>query len=303
MMNTTSQCSKTSFVQQLNQLLVDHDDLKHSINFQDNSSLKVIDEWEQQSIEKIQRTANDHRQDFKMKTEKYKDHLLKRSNDLYEELMKAQKSNDLMESDLKNWSNKLDKLRISIQSPPKMTIQNNEFISKLSIHVFPNDIFDISAGDLQIINHGQTVIHGSSVSHAVVRGSEEYSTGKHHFHFRIESFNNNKWLFFGIISNKSILQSHTWAIPSCYGWGGQDSAILNCAMHSRLNGYVCDFELNDIIELILDCDMKLISLANQRTKCIYTMNIDINKCPFPWHFILNLFYPNDQVCILYRDTL
>jgi hypothetical protein len=311
---TSTECSQTFSIQpandhkqildqQLDKLIQDYDQLKQSTKSEDNQSIKIIDEWERQSIVKIQQIANDHRQELRTKTEKYKDHLSRRSNDLHEELINARNNNDFMEIDLKNWSNKLAKLKSYIQSPPTVTIQDDPFISKLSIYAFPDDIFETFAGDLRIKNNGQVVIHGPSVAHAVVRGSGEYSTGEHRFRFQIESFNINKWIFFGIISNKVTIQSNTWAIPSSYGWGGQDYTILNCAMHAGLNGYECDFELNDIIELILNCDNQTISLTNQRTKCIYRMSIDIIKCPFPWQFLLNLFYPDDRVRILYESTL
>jgi hypothetical protein len=234
--------------------------------------------------------------------EKHTEQLSKRFNELKEELNNAQKNNDFMETDLKKWSNRLDKLKSYVESPPIVSIQDDKFISKLSICTIPDDIFETSAGDLRIEDNSQIVVHGPSVGHAVVRGSGEYSIGEHRFRFKIESYNINKWIFFGVISHKVTMQSNTWAISSCYGWGGQDSTILNCAMHSGFNGYLCDFELNDIIELLLDCDNRTICMTNQRTKCTHRMNIDLIKCPFPWHFILNLFYPNDRVRILYVDT-
>ncbi|CAF1183377.1 unnamed protein product [Adineta ricciae] len=292
-----------SVAQQLDRLLLDFHQLKQSIDSEDQQSLRFIDEWERKSIEKIQQTAHDYRQDFAAKFEKYKEKLCKRSNHLHEELINTQNSGNLMKVDIQNLSNKLARLNSLVQSPPHVITQHDEFISKLSICEYPDDIFDIFAGDLRVENRQQTAIHGPSVAHAVVRGSDEYSRGKHRFRFRIESFNNNKWIFFGIISHKTTLQAHTWAVPTCYGWGGQDSVILNCAMHSRFNGYNCDFELNDTIELTLDCDQQMISIMNQRTQCNYSMKVDVKKCPFPWHFVLNLFYPGDQVRILYKDTL
>jgi hypothetical protein len=290
-------------VQQLNKLILDYNQLKQSTQGQGDQFLSKIDEWESESILKIRQMAEEIRGELKMRMDKYNGQLVKRFNELHEELNNAQQNNDFMEQDLKNWSNKLDKIKSYIASPPLVNIDNDKFISKLSVFTIPDDIFDTFAGDLQIENNGQTVVHGPSVAHAIVRGSGEYSTGEHRFRFKIESYNINKWIFFGIISHKVTIQSNTWAIPSCYGWGGQDSTILNCAMHSGLNGYSCDFILDDTVELLLDCDNRTISLTNQRTKSTYKMTVDLIKCPFPWHFILNLFYPNDRVRILYVDTL
>lgn len=179
----------------------------------------------------------------------------------------------------------------------KQIVEPN-LISKLDVCTTTHEIFDMFAGDLRIEDNGQVVVHGSSVAHACVQGNGKYSSGKHRFQFKIESYNINKWIFFGIISHKATMQSRTWAIPTSYGWGGQDSVILNCAVYAGFNNYTCDFELNDTIELLLDCDDHIINLTNQRTNRTHKINIDLVKCPFPWHFCLNFFYPNDQVRIL-----
>jgi len=177
-------------------------------------------------------------------------------------------------------------------------ILGHNFISKVRVCTKLNDIFEIFIGDIQIADDGQLVVHGLSVSHACVRGRSQYNSGQHRVRFRIDSYNINNWIFFGIISHDAIMRSNTWAIPTSYGWGGQDSVILNCAMYAGFNGYYCDFQLHDIIELLLDCDHAIISIKNQRTNSTYKIDIDLHKCPFPWHFHLNLFYPNDQVRIL-----
>lgn len=181
-------------------------------------------------------------------------------------------------------------------------ILDHNCISEFRLCTRLNDIFGVFAGDVRVEENSQVVIHGLSVAHAPVRGEGEYSSGKHRLRFRIDSYNANKWIFFGIISHGATMKSNTWAIPSSYGWGGQDMTILNCAIHAGLNDYLCDFQVNDTIELILDCDHRIIYLTNQRTKCTHKINIDSVKCPFPWHFHLNLFYPNDQVRILCTET-
>lgn len=181
-------------------------------------------------------------------------------------------------------------------------ILDHNFIFQRNVSTKTFDTFGTYTGDLRIEDNNQVVIHGPSVAHASVRGLSEYSSGKHRLQFKIDCYNNNKWIFFGIISNGATMKSDTWAIPSSYGWGGHDMVILNCAVNSGLNGYLCDFELNDIVELILDCDHRMIYLKNQRTKWTNKMEINLEKCPFPWHFHLNLYYPKDQVCILSTEN-
>jgi hypothetical protein len=293
---------KQILYQRLDKLILDHDQLQQVSESRDDHSMALVDEWERESIVKIQRMARDIREELIAKTENYRDQFLKRLKQVYEELSKAQNDSDFIETNLNQWSNRLDKLRSYLISPPSVSILDDTFISKLSICVTPDDIFEMFAGDLRIEDNGQIVEHGPSVAHAIVRGSGEYSSGEHQFRFKIEAFNMNKWIFFGIISHKVTMRSNTWAVPSSYGWGGQDSTILHCAMHAGLDGYYCDFQLNDIIDLLLDCDNRVISLTNKRTKSKHTMTIDLVKCPFPWHFHLNLFYTKDRVRILYTDN-
>jgi hypothetical protein len=287
--------------QQLDKLLLNRDELQQLSESRDDQSIPIIDEWERKSIEKIHQMAHDIRRDLMLKLEHHRDQFTKRLKQVSEELSKAQNDNNFMERDLNQWSIRLDRLRSYLISPPSITIHDDALISKLSVCARPDDIFEMFAGDLKLEDNGQIVEHGPSVAHAIVRGSGEYSSGEHRFQFKIESFNINKWIFFGVISHKITMRSNTWAVPSSYGWGGQDSTILNCAMHAGLDGYSCDFELNDIITLLFDCDNRILGLTNERTKLTHRMNIDLVKCPFPWHFQLNLFYPKDRVRILYTN--
>ncbi|CAF2689951.1 unnamed protein product [Rotaria sp. Silwood2] len=293
---------KQVLAQQLDELILDHDQLQQSSESCHYLSITKIDEWEQESIVKIHQMADKLRQELKIKVEKHRNQFSQRLKQLSEELKKTRSDNDFMESDLQQLLNKFNKLKIYVASSPTIHFQDDILISKISIWQIPDDVFDMFSGDLTIKNDGQVVEHGPSVCHASIRGSDEYSSGQHRFLFKIESYNINKWIFFGVISHTAKMQSNTWAISSSYGWGGQDCTILNCAMHSGLDGYSCDFELNDIIELLLDCDNRTIRLTNQRTQRTHTMNIDLVKCPFPWHFHLNLFYPNDRVRILCKDN-
>ena len=293
--------SKGIFIQQLDKLVFDHEQLQRSWESSQNLLIMKVDAWECDSIEKIQKMANHTRTELRTELEKYTHQCSKRWKELDEDLKINRNRNEVMEIDLQQLSTKFNRLKAYFASTPTIQFQENMPISRPIIHQIPNDIFDIYAGNLQIQENGQIVQHGPSVSHAVVRGSSEYSSGEHRLKFKIETFNMNKWIFFGVVSHKTTLPPKTWAIPSCYGWGGQDSTILNCAMHAGFNGYSCDFELNDIIELTLDCDHRLIRLTNERTKRTHMMNIDLAKCPFPWHFLINLFYPRDQVRILFAD--
>jgi hypothetical protein len=49
-------------------------------------------------------------------------------------------------------------------------------------------------------------------------------------------------------------------------WLNSDSTILNCEMHSGLNGYMCHFELNDTTSLLSN------NLSDKSTYKVYIQN-------------------------------
>ena len=54
----------------------------------------------------------------------------------------------------------------------------------------------------------------------------------------------------------------------------------------------------DRLRLILDCDSRKISLANERTGIQHELTVSIVQCPFPWQLHLNLFEANSRVRVL-----
>ncbi len=81
-------------------------------------------------------------------------------------------------------------------------------------------------------------------------------------------------------------------------WSTYNNISLNGIIHVRYNEYKTDFEINDILELIIDCNRKIIRLINQRTKNINEIYVDICKCPFPWQINLGLYFKDDRIRIL-----
>jgi hypothetical protein len=50
-----------------------------------------------------------------------------------------------------------------------------------------------------------------------------------------------------------------------------------------------------MIELVIDCDRRIMRLTNERTCQTQDLNVNLNTCPFPWQFFVTLSNANDRV--------
>lgn len=286
-------------VKQMDDFLNDHNQLQKMIeNYLKESRkhplIQQIDKWERQSINKIQQAANDARTQILNVLSDHIINIKKSLENITEKLEEIQNNEKLSEVFLLQWKDTLDKLKNDLITPDTIKIRKDDddiaFISKLVVNIVePNDLFERSAGNLRIEDNGQTIIHGQWSDHSSVRGKGEYSTGQHRFRFKIEELDPDKWAFFGIVSKTTPIQSISITTPTAYGLAGQDGICLN-GKYQNINkiGYKSDMEMNDKLELFIDCDRHLIRLTNERTHSSYELQIDIEKCPFPWQLLLGL---------------
>lgn len=161
--------------------------------------------------------------------------------------------------------------------------------------------FGESFGDIYIEKNGQAVIHSDlSTGDAFVRGTCEYSLGKHKIRFIIKRKKARYHLLFGIISkSKSIPQHEVGVEESIYGWQSNDDTIPRTPEKpvSQDFGIMRDQKTFEI-ELLLDCDNQKISYFNQQTKNMREMDIDIKRCPFPWQLLFYLFDIDDCIQLI-----
>jgi polyhydroxyalkanoate synthesis regulator phasin len=299
---------RLSLNKQMDELTLVHDRFRQSLSKQtaephQHSMMKQIDEWEQQSINKIHLAAKNTRQQLQkligQHTTKLTEVLVKIAHDL----RKARENGDFFETDVKEWTEKLNKLKKEFAELTNSIIRqeddkNNAFISPITILVPTREFFKESIGNIQIEDNGQVIVKDSSDDYATARGSGEYTSGQNRFRFKIEQNHPKKWLFIGIISKHVYIQTASYDNPSSYGWAGINRVFLNGDLTSGFNDYKSDVEENDIMELLVDCDQRMISLTNERTHSTFELNIDLNNCPFPWQLNFNLYWANDHVRLL-----
>jgi len=106
---------------QMDEIVFEHDQLRQSINEQideinQSSSIKAIDEWQRQSIDKIYQAAENAREKLKQCMKERTQYMQTAVQKLTEKLNKARMEDDFVETDLKQWSDKINKLRIDIST-------------------------------------------------------------------------------------------------------------------------------------------------------------------------------------------
>jgi hypothetical protein len=268
--------------------------------------MKGIDEWEQASVEKVHQAANDARKQLLDLVNKNTNEMKKSLEHITQQLKTAREDDHFFENDLKEWIKKLDALKKDLITPQTINIQydtsTTSFISKILIGQtagISDECFEQALGNIQITNNGTVVIHNQSGSYASVRGKCEYSTGEHRLRFIIENLSPNKWIFLGVVSKSAPTSNTSAIIKGTYGFSGQNSVWCDGSNTSGLKGYKSDFEINDTIELFINCDQRKIRLVNERARKTDHLDVDITKCPFPWKLCVGFYYvPGERIRIL-----
>jgi len=284
-----------------------HDQLQENLleqtkKFVDHPLMKQIDKWENESIEKIHQTAKKAREDLLFIIEKHTNEIKQDFVDLTKELKTARNNDQFFENNLKEWIQKLNHLSTHLEKSPEINFQylnnNPSFISNILINELLNERFQQTIGNINITDHGFEIIHNQTNTYASVCGLKDYSQGEHHLHFQIEYLTSN-WVFFGIISKDAPLPDYPSIGKTAYGWSGSNNVWRDGNRTNKLENYISDFNINDQINLVINCDQRRINLTNQRTNITYLLNVNINDCPLPWKLSVGLFHsPGERIRLI-----
>ncbi|CAF1237840.1 unnamed protein product [Adineta steineri] len=125
---------------ELNHIIDDYDQFKQTINEQKQNPqnhplIKQINQWERNSIEIIQRKAQDCRKIVIRCLQKLINEIEDKFDDLSEQIKQFHKENDINIINLNYLTNQLRKITGNLDDPPKISIQQNSqtFISEISI--------------------------------------------------------------------------------------------------------------------------------------------------------------------------
>lgn len=283
---------------QIQQLIMD--DTK---NISNHPLMQKIDDWEKESILKVQQTAKEVRQQFNQAFMKYTIEMSELLTQMNQQLNQICLQNNYIETDIKLWLEKLNEFKKDFQTPKTINIKVNEndksFINKIQLSQLSLDTFRESIGDIQTKDNNYTITHGPSNGDATIRGCKEYSSGTHKFRFRVEKLGIPKWIFFGIISKTAVSQSSLYKTPTVYGWGGHHQVWLNGAHYHQYENFIGEFNVDHVVELLIDCDQNKIRLNNETMAIKHEISVSPIKCPFPWMLYIGLYGSGDQVRLLF----
>ena len=283
--------------------------------------LARIDVWEQESIQKIQQSAQQARNDLRQHLNRNQNDVKERCKRITDELQSTRESGDYTELDFKSWTDQLTKLRNMSEKPlildlvedekalaaiRLIQIQERSEILLLSAAAQPwrpralrppTPLFTQFVGNAAFSIDRRLARHtGEPDRSTMVCVTQPYLSGTSQVDFRIEK-KTNRYLFFGIIHSREEMSRTVFQSPSLHGWMSPSMRVVNSRKIPSKNNGVYFLE-NGIISLILNCNTSQLALAQNRTNISDRLVIDICTCPLPWRIVVAFFSPNDGVRLL-----
>jgi hypothetical protein len=313
---------------QLDQVGQEHDLFRRDLT-QENVAHPIlirIDEWEQESITKIQVAAEAARADLRQLLDQTKNELKISADKMTNEMQSCREQDDYTETDLFRWTDQLKDLRKLLEKQLTTEIVENEdtstaiYMIKLReqqpSHLASNSN-ENSAGNMILYQEMLALTHekfhnfvgrvslaedgllatclGTYWDGSNVFGTRLYSSGLHPIHFRIENKGSNN-LFFGIKTTTFDMPLQTLTSPNTYGWWELDQAIESVNGHRVHNERI--IRTGDEVTMTLDCDTRQIRFEHHRINMMSHLPVELEKCPFPWKVIVTLRSTGDSIRIL-----
>lgn len=286
-----------------------------------------IDEWEQESITRIQVIAEAARADLRQLLDQTKNDVKISLDKMTNEMQSCREINDYTEIDLLRWIEQLKELRKL--SERQLAVELSEDDTRLtSIHMIKiheqkptqhSSIVDETATRIQLLTPpgmfnqtherfrnfvGRVALYedgllatclGTYWDGSNVYGTRLYSSGRHEIHFRIENKGSNN-LFFGIKTTSFEMPVHNLTSSNSYGWWELEQTIESVNGHRMHNDR--NIRTGDEVTMILDCDNRQIRFEHHRINMMTHLPVQLDKCPFPWKILVTLRSTGDSVRIL-----
>lgn len=220
--------------------------------------MKEINQWEQNSIKKIQKAANDAREQLlNLLGTATNNDVSTTLEPFVKELTTARDDDAFVETDLQLWTTKLNKLKDDFNASKTILIKRDAYSGRTFIHpiltiAIPHDFFGYSLGNIEIEDNEYVIKQGFLPPAGSARTMNEYSFGCHQFRFMIENLQTNydrKWIFFGIVSKATAVPTQSYTAPTVYGWAGRNEFFYNGGKSVDSQSYESDMEKNDILQL------------------------------------------------------
>ena len=284
---------------ELDELANNHDQLQQTISeqtVQPNSHpfIKELEQWDQQPSEDV-------RQQLLTMLAEHRTEIANNLTCITNELKQARYDDDFMETDLKQWREKLDQLKTNLDAVHTLDSRpkNNHF--ELIENDASTEIFYQTNGDVQIEGDGKIAVHGPTSGLVAVRCRGEYSLGQHRFRFRIERTSNGVGFIYGIVSKSTPMSLIINRIVPNGNNGSETSPFIYTSLNKDVicsfTGENYGFQGNGTYEVVIDCSHWKVCLTNEQIEATKNLYVNLNKFPFPWQFFVVINYVNDRVCL------
>jgi hypothetical protein len=293
--------------EEMNVIVSEQNQLQQTFNEQPTEPdshpfMKRIDDWEKESIAKIQQKAKDLRLELIQLTTVRKNELSKKLRQMSEQLYESREHDNFIEIDLQQWKNTLKDLRSMLDLSSMFSFEesdNSPLLKNISLmFTIENELFEqVFDNTVQIKQSGYIAIHDTSYNYTEIRGKNEYTSGHHRIRLLIEQ-SADSWTFLGINSKSTPLKKQSCNAKSAYGWTNNNYIWLRGECLPNTSASRIQMKTNDVISLIFNCDKRKISMINERTNAKHELDVNIDHCPFPWQLHLNLYEANSCVRIL-----
>ncbi|CAF1378073.1 unnamed protein product [Rotaria sordida] len=297
---------------QLNEIIHEHEHIFKTFGENQQSSLLYdqIDQWEKDSIIKIQKTAQNARIQIEQFAELQKEHSKEKFNQITKQLENARQNHEYFEKDLYRWKIILEQFKydLTILSPSiifyedhNQTLINNIFILKMDQQSTLDETLISFSDEIHFDDNHHIAMHcGPYRNPAYISGKQEYSSGRYQIRLFISKRTNEFILSFNIISKLMQLSSNLFDSQYLtYGWQSDD--CIHPSQYCLSNEKICldlKGKTKFHITFLIDCNKHKISYLNEKTKQIREINVDIEKCPLPWKLFFYLYDIGDSVRLL-----
>lgn len=127
---------------QVDEIIIHHDLVRHMLserieNVEAHPLIEQIDRWEQKSIRKIQKTAEQARQSVLTHSNDHMQKIDRNLKCLTEQLRNSREDDDIIETDVCRWRQELEELTEQLNKPLKLAMEQNStaLIHKIEVTI------------------------------------------------------------------------------------------------------------------------------------------------------------------------
>jgi hypothetical protein len=310
---------------QLDGIMQEHDLLQQELDRSSDEHilLQKINQWEKESITKIQIAAEVARTDLRQILDRSKEQISKACHDIAVNLRSSREDDDFSENDLTRWVEQLKELKLEFHSPssidlieneqspiPLISIQQSSFTNKNPAKDKQTSVLENLAQSaplerfMRVFDDGIIEEEGTVAKHigcdweyVHILGEQLYSQGRHLVRFKVEYKEDFYYSFLGCVSSQTINDKISFHSLASAGWFGWNEIYHHMEVSDE--GYDSSaIRTDDVLNLTFDCEKQQIELYHERKNKTYKIQIDTTKAPFPWQLLVVLCRSNNCIRIL-----